>query len=160
MSSSAVTEQTGSTVLKCPECGSSSFFRNGFTKNEFGNIQRYKCRDCGGRFSDPSDILRARAVSVSYLQDIPTHNLSSLNVVLDNKGDIQICAEDTVKNLGNETQQVTSVSQIQKTDGTNIDLVIADYKQYIQKEHIVNDLTLSKYVSRLKRLSHEYNQPI
>ena len=41
--------------------------------------------------------------------------------------------------------------QIVKAD---IDLVITDYKQYIQKEHLVNDLTLSKYVFRLRWLSH------
>ncbi|MGA3061087.1 MAG: tyrosine-type recombinase/integrase [Candidatus Bathyarchaeia archaeon] len=145
-------------ALKCPSCGGTSAFRNGFTKNEFGNIQRYKCRVCGGRFSDPDDILKARVVGSSFLQDIHVDDTTSLKVLDNNNPSSQVCAiiEDA-KNLALETtEKKISVSQIQKTDGTNIDLVIADYKQYIQKEHLVNDLTLSKYVSRLKKLAHEH----
>lgn len=143
-------------ALKCPECGSSRKFRNGHTKNEFYPIQLYICRDCGRRYSDPSDILKARAIGLSYLQDIPFDDVASLNVKDTNKGSNQISAARNAKNLVYEAQQVNSVSQIQKLDGNNIDLVIADYRQYIQKEHIINDLTISKYVSRLKKLAHEH----
>jgi integrase len=56
-----------------------------------------------------------------------------------------------------ETQQKQiSVSDEKKTEQiikADIDLVIADYKQYIQKEHLAGDLTLSKYVPRLKWLA-------
>ena len=64
------------------------------------------------------------------------------------------------KNLATETSENISASQRKKQKETetehivkaDIDLVIADYKQYIQKEHIVNDLTLSKYIFRFKCL--------
>jgi integrase len=49
-----------------------------------------------------------------------------------------------------EKQKETRIEPIVKAD---IDLVIADYKQYIQKEHLINDLTLSKYIPRLKWLA-------
>lgn len=60
----------------------------------------------------------------------------------------------------NETQQKQiGVSDEKKTTEqiikADIDLVIADYKQYIQKEHLAGDLTLSKYVSRLRWLAHK-----
>jgi hypothetical protein len=45
----------------------------------------------------------------------------------------QISAEGTVKNLVTETQQTKQCFEKTKIDGTNIDLVIADYKHYIQK---------------------------
>ncbi|MGD0646166.1 MAG: tyrosine-type recombinase/integrase [Candidatus Bathyarchaeia archaeon] len=144
------------TTLTCPECGSPRCSRNGYTKGELGvDIQRYKCEDCGRRFSDEDDIERAKAVLASYLAEISPNNIVSLNAKNTDNGTTQISAENTVKNLGNETQQVNSVSDVQKADGTNIDLVIADYKHYIQKEHKVNDLTLSKYIPRLRWLATE-----
>ena len=39
--------------LQCPECGSSKVWKAGLRYSTFGEIQRYICRDCGFRFSDP-----------------------------------------------------------------------------------------------------------
>ena len=76
----------------------------------------------------------------------------------------QVCVlKEEAKNLTLETSEQISVSQgeKQKETGTehivkaDIDLVIADYKQYIQKEHLVDDLTLSKYVFDSNGLPHK-----
>jgi hypothetical protein len=78
--------------------------------------------------------------------------------------DSQVCVlKEEAKNLTGETSEQISVSQREKQKETeierfvkaDIDLVIADYKQYIQKENIVNDLTLSKYVFRLRWLANK-----
>ena len=37
----------------CPECGSSRAWRDGFRNNGIDMIQRWLCRDCGFRFSNP-----------------------------------------------------------------------------------------------------------
>jgi transposase-like protein len=39
--------------LQCPECGSSRVWKAGLRYTAFGDVQRYVCRDCGLRFSDP-----------------------------------------------------------------------------------------------------------
>jgi Phage integrase family len=118
-------------------------------------IQRYVCRDCGRRFSDPDDLTKAKQVADSYLPYSTPHNTTSLNAGANNSVFAQVCdqnGEDS-KNLATETQKEISVSQGEKLNENGIDIVIADYKQYIQKEHLVNDLTLSKYVFRLKWLA-------
>ena len=144
-------------TIQCPECSSSKAFRNGVAYSNFDvKIQRYICRSCGRRFSDPDDLKRAKQIADSYL---PTLNLKVEGTNIENS---QVCVlKEEAKNLSSETSEQISVSlrEKQKETGTehvvkaDIDLVIADYKQYIQKEHIVNDLTLSKYVFRLRWLA-------
>jgi integrase/transposase-like protein len=145
-------------MVQCPECTSYKVFRNGASYSNFDvKIQRYICRSCGRRFCDPDDLKRAKQVADCCLS---TLNLKSKGTNIENS---QVCVEEA-KNLTHETSEKISVSlgeqQPQtKTDHAvkaDIDLLIADYKQYIQKEHIVNDLTLSKYVYRLKALAHKF----
>jgi len=90
----------------------------------------------------------AKQVADSYL---PTLDLKVKGTSTE---DSQVCVlKEEAKNLTLETSEKISVSQREELNGNGIDLVIADYKQYIQKEHLVNDLTLSKYVFRLKWLA-------
>lgn len=45
----------------CPKCNSNSVWRDGLRSPMFGeSIQRWLCRDCGFRFSDPADVERER----------------------------------------------------------------------------------------------------
>jgi integrase/predicted RNA-binding Zn-ribbon protein involved in translation (DUF1610 family) len=39
---------------KCPECGSQQIWKDGIRYNSGGKIQRYLCRECGYRFSEPN----------------------------------------------------------------------------------------------------------
>ena len=43
-----------SVVLRCPECGSKRLYRDGLRYVQEGNVQRFLCRDCGYRFTDPA----------------------------------------------------------------------------------------------------------
>ncbi|WGM90184.1 MAG: tyrosine-type recombinase/integrase [Candidatus Bathyarchaeum tardum] len=36
----------------CPDCGSTTYWKDGVRYTEWGNVQRYVCRDCGYRFSE------------------------------------------------------------------------------------------------------------
>lgn len=149
-------------LAMCPECGSREVFRNGTARSTFDvKIQRYICRECGRRFSSLDDIKKAKEVAVTYATSLAT----DLNISDGNKGNAQISAilQDKAKNLvAVETQKEICVSQGEKLKNAtqlivkaDINLVIADYKQYMQKEHLVNDLTLSKYVFRLKWLANK-----
>ena len=145
----------------CPDCGSvAQVYRNGHAESVFGvEIRRYGCRSCGRRFSNPDDLEKAKKVKESYLPCILPHVLKAASgtSLIVQVGD----QKEGSKNLVNETQQKQiGVSDEKKTRTehvvkADIDLVIADYKQYIQKEHLSGDLTLSKYVSRLRWLAHK-----
>ena len=69
------------TALKCPECGSDSAFKNGTRDLAYGEkAQRFICRSCGHRYTDPY----------------------SLNIVKDHLTNIQIGAK--AKNLVSTTK--------------------------------------------------------
>ncbi len=40
--------------VRCPFCGCGRIWKAGFRRVGDGDVQRYQCRDCGRRFSDPS----------------------------------------------------------------------------------------------------------
>jgi Site-specific recombinase XerD len=40
--------------LRCPECGSQRIWKDGIRYNTSGKIQRYLCRECSYRFSEPN----------------------------------------------------------------------------------------------------------
>ncbi len=46
-------EQDSDPPPRCPECNSQRLYKDGIRKNRGEKIQRYICRDCGYRFSDP-----------------------------------------------------------------------------------------------------------
>ena len=50
----------------CPQCGSKRVWKDGLRYTSFGAIQRYICRTCGYRFSDPSKTLRSVGATTTY----------------------------------------------------------------------------------------------
>ena len=74
--------------LKCPECGSSRKWKDGFryVKSETGKlpIQRYLCRECGYRFSEsaeghvkssiPTQLLKPLHSRTNHLRAFPSYN--------------------------------------------------------------------------------------
>ena len=38
-------------LSKCPSCGTSNIVKHGLRHNQYGDLQRYSCRDCGKRFT-------------------------------------------------------------------------------------------------------------
>lgn len=40
--------------IKCPECGSTKTWKDGLRYTNLGTVQRYICRNCAYRFSDPN----------------------------------------------------------------------------------------------------------
>ena len=53
--SAPATLQQDQTTIQCPSCGSSKIFNNGKRYLSYGSeVQRFKCQECGHRFSDTS----------------------------------------------------------------------------------------------------------
>ncbi len=53
-------ENSASPLNPCPQCGSTKLWRNAKRYTVYGDqIQRWQCRDCGHRFSDPNDIQKS-----------------------------------------------------------------------------------------------------
>ncbi len=123
---------TGSQIPTCPKCTSKNVWRDGHWTPMFGKpIQRWLCRQCDFRFSDPAEVEAARKLLQQELS-VETKELKS-GTSLSSKR--QICAEEA-KNLTETAETQLSVSQREKLKENGIDLVIADYKHFIQKEHL------------------------
>jgi len=124
----------------CPECGSVKVFRNGTARSNFNvKIQRYVCRSCGRRFSDPHDLKKAKAVTDSYLP------YESLKVKDNNTRDSQVCVTEKAKNLTLGTTEKISVSQREKTKAERgIDIIVKDFQWQLKKEGKTN-VTIRNY---------------
>jgi len=69
-------------MLECPECGSKRLFKDGKRKLKDGStVQRYLCRDCGYRFTDPRtrQILKVRS-GISYDEGFRSPRLKLVEV--------------------------------------------------------------------------------
>lgn len=68
--------------LHCPQCGSPESWHDGIRYTDFGEVQRYVCRHCGYRFSDPTFQLQKPELAAKrqILAIRPTPNLIALDM--------------------------------------------------------------------------------
>ncbi len=112
----------------CPQCNSKKVWRDGLRYQMFGSpIQRWLCRDCGLRFSDPNDVQEAKE-AVERIERIETKLLKS---PADKVSTSQICVMET-KNL--DAEQIMQVPQ--KSEATkDLNGAIVDFLWYLKKEN-------------------------
>ena len=92
---------------QCPQCGSAKAWRDGLRYSIFGDeIQRWLCRDCGLRFSDPRDVQRAWS-TFERVERIESKSLKSSDDKVTTR---QICVKET-KNLGPEQTSIQEVPE-------------------------------------------------
>ena len=104
-SKSPSTEDAGLSHL-CPKCGSKKLWRDGVRYSIFGDsIQRWLCRNCRLRFSDPKDVQESWSKYKKITRN-KEQSLKSDAAILCTR---QICVTET-KNLAAE-QQTTKVLQ-------------------------------------------------
>ncbi len=85
----------------CPKCGSRKVWRDAKRFTKLGDeIQRWYCRECGRRFSDPEDVANARS-TFERLESIESKSLKTPNGIVNSS---QICVKET-KNLAAEQQK-------------------------------------------------------
>ena len=107
-----------------------------------GQIQRWLCRDCGLRFSDPDDIEKAKE-AVETVEKIESKLLKSPDDIVCSR---QICVKET-KNLVAE-QEIVNVPQKSEIDQNG---AIVDFLWYLKKENKAEG-TIRAYRFSLKQL--------
>jgi integrase/ribosomal protein L37AE/L43A len=136
-------QSAGSSPL-CPKCHSRKVWRDAkrYTPNGF-EIQRWSCRDCGLRFSDPNDAKRAKEAART-VETVDTKSLKSKAGILTTR---QICVTET-KNLAAEQQksEVLLRNEAATTNGK-----IVEYEFWLLKRGYAQS-TIEGRVKIMKRL--------
>ena len=147
----AASEDMRSKAVQCPECGSPNAFRNGAAYSNFDiKIQRYVCRSCGRRFSDPDDLKRAKQVAESYLpQPLDVKGINSQVGIQENAKYAQ-----GAKNLTLQTSEQKGVSQgeNQPQPEKGIEIIVKDFQHQLKLEGRA-DVTILHYGYSLLRLA-------
>jgi len=132
-------------MLVCPECGSQRTWKDGLRYVQGASVQRFICRSCGYRFSDPS-------LNVSKdpecNQNVHRMALNMPSSLLSNR---QICALETerVKNLVKvETRTETALRESTRGD---IISFAWHLKKIARRETTIE--TYSKFVEVLSKIS-------
>ena len=111
----------------CPQCGSSKVWRDAKRYTPLGfEIQRWSCRTCGLRFSDPNDVQKAKEAAKA-VETVETESLKrSDNKVFTS----QICVTET-KNLDAEPK----IEVLRRNEtGDNFKGKIIEYAWYLKKD--------------------------
>jgi predicted RNA-binding Zn-ribbon protein involved in translation (DUF1610 family) len=118
-------------TVQCPECGSRQVWLDGQRKaSDDTPIQRYLCRGCGFRFSDPSR---------------PRSQPNMLKVQDANIERHQICALEA-KNLESPTEKETVAGDTQQPE---MQILIQQYESYLQRENYYGDTVYKRHILTL-----------
>jgi len=156
----ASTEQN----LRCPQCGSAKLWRDGIRYTGFGQVQRYLCRNCGYRFSNPNsktfqDLVQpiyrgargsTQSNSKTVSKRIATIQTKSLKSTSDKTLYRQICVTDAkgAKNLVAAERQKQAAGISPKADVKGI---IAKYLAYLEREGYAKDITYPRILHTLHK---------
>lgn len=141
-------------LVSCPKCGSKKVWRDAKRYTKLGiEIQRWFCRDCGRRFSDPEDVAKARS-TLERIERIESKSLKSGSSIVSNR---QICvtAEET-KNLAAEPQRNRFLRRnetLQLQSNANVPEKVVNYMLWLKKQGyaestIFNRVKIIKYLAK------------
>jgi integrase/predicted RNA-binding Zn-ribbon protein involved in translation (DUF1610 family) len=145
---SELTEDSAGTSPLCPQCGSKKVWRDGLRYPMFGDkIQRWLCRDCGLRFSDPNEVQKAKE-AVETVEMIESKSLKSQD---DKVVTRQICVTET-KNLA-YTQEIKTCAGEEILD---VKGKLVQFAFYCQKEGMTNSTvkTFNQEMTRLAKVAN------
>ncbi len=102
-------QQLPNQPLRCPECGSQAIIHSGFRfvsrEGVKQQVQRYYCKLCGYRFSEPSKVEYSSSQAVENVENLERLSLRSTSTI-DLSG--RVCAEEIeAKNLSTPTETKT-----------------------------------------------------
>jgi transcriptional regulator NrdR family protein len=112
----------------CPECGSQKTWLAGKRHVQGGEIQRYLCRDCGYRFSDPSF---SRKNSLSEIQQTGVRQICVLDQKMKNLVRAKTKNEALQENKGNTKGKIISFAWYLKKLGRT-ETTITTYSKFIE----------------------------
>jgi len=89
-----------SSVVRCPQCGSKRLYRDGLRYLKDGRtVQRWLCRNCGYRFSDPTHKKDCNSLNkLQHTQKIQRLNLKTPSGLSYNR-QVGACGQSVAKNL-------------------------------------------------------------
>jgi len=65
-------------ALRCPQCGSDKLWKDGIRKTNYGDVQRWLCRNCCYRFSDPTQNRSNKPEHVPKIQSTFLNSLATI----------------------------------------------------------------------------------
>ena len=108
----------------CPQCGSTKLWRNAKRHTVYGDqIQRWQCRDCGLRFSDPNDVKKSWSAQEKAVRN-------EIKMTSDLHSTHQVCVTET-KNLVAEHQ---SFEVLRRNQTGDIKGKIIEYAWWLKKD--------------------------
>jgi integrase/ribosomal protein L37AE/L43A len=142
-SKSSPKRDVGSSPL-CPRCHSKKVWRDAkrYTPSGF-EIQRWSCRECGMRFSDPNDTKRAKEAAIA-VETVETQSLKSKASIVSTR---QICVTET-KNLAAEPQ---TTEVLRRNEAATTNGKIVEYEFWLLKQGYAKE-TIEGRVKVMKRL--------
>jgi hypothetical protein len=145
--SESTLDSVGTSPL-CPHCHSKKVWRDGIRYQMFGDqIQRWLCRDCRLRFSNPNDVNKTRQ-EIETVERVETKLLKSQDDKVVNS---QICVSET-KNLA-YTQEIKTCAGEESLD---IKGKLVQFAFYCQKEGMTNS-TVKTFNQAMTRMSKVAN---
>jgi integrase/ribosomal protein L37AE/L43A len=134
--------QENSSSPLCPHCNSKKVWRDGSRYNIFDDkIQRWLCKECGHRFSDPEDTQKVRNM-FERVEMVDTKSLKSKDDIVATS---QICVTET-KNLVAEQQTIEVPRRNEENRGK-----IVEHAFWMQKEGYAES-TMSRRIRLLGTL--------
>lgn len=136
--------------LRCPECGSTKIWKDGLRYTSLGPVQRYICRNCAYRFSDPNFQHAFNSSDMSrHDQRILTKLLKS-NPLTSN---CQICATKTTeaKNLAKVENRLKNEPAGTTRQAADVKGKIISFAWWMQKQGYARE-TIRSNLSRLRAL--------
>lgn len=141
----------------CPQCKSKRVWKDAKRQNSFGyEIQRWYCRDCARRFSDPTDLERAKKAfeNLKVVETVDTKSLKSKDPIVSTS---QICVKET-KNLDAEPQ-TNEVLRRNENEAGDFKQKILEYALWL-KHNGKSEATIFGRVKLLRRLTKTRRKPL
>jgi len=111
----------------CPQCSSKKVWRDSVRYSTFGDrIQRWLCRECGLRFSDPNDIKNSWSTKEKEARKKPSNDIKSTDNIVTTR---QICVTET-KNLVAEQQ----IEVLRRNETGDVKGKIIEYAWWLKKD--------------------------
>ena len=133
-------------MVECPQCNSQKTWKDGIRETAFGGVQRYLCRKCSYRFSEP------KPQQVSHESVKQSLNMHSVLV-----SRYRLCAISEAKKLdAAETKTVAGENSQLKAD---VEGLVAQYMAYLEREGHAQETRYPYLIRRLARLGANLLDP-
>jgi len=140
----------------CSQCGSAKTWKDGIRDTDLGPVQRWICRNCGYRFSDPQRVLNGLRMS-EHVERISTKKLKSRPNIHSN---CQICVlEKEAKNLAKVETRIEKPLRDGTTQTVDVKGLIIQFMAWCEAQGYPQGNKYHHYLKRLVRLGANLLDP-